>query len=179
MKHRYSHWAFAFITAVSNAQSNTAADASYVYIHSITYSRLDSRVSHPTTKYTAIYFWPTWCAPCVQKAPHIINAVASRNDITLLMINDPDSREYIKSKLVHQLANLYYYRIEGKVNHKISINDMSEIRYFNQHFTKETSKRQNERNPAFFLFDRDGKLLYYNKQLLEMDSVKNALVQYQ
>jgi hypothetical protein len=115
----------------------------------------------------------------VQKAPHIIDAVASRNDITLLMINDPDSREYIKSKLFRQLDNLFYYRIEGKVNRKVAVNDMSEIRYFNQHFTKETSKRQNERNPAFFLFNEQGTLLYYNKQLLEVDSVKNALVQFQ
>lgn len=168
-----------FITAASNAQSTNATDTGHVLIPAITYNRLDSLISHPSTKYTAIYFWPTWCAPCVQKVPHIINAVASRKDITLLMINDPDSREYVKKKLVQQSDHLSYYRVEGRVSRMVAVNDMSEIRYFNQHFTKETSKRKNERNPAFFLFDEQGKLLYYNKQLLEVDSVKNTLIQFQ
>jgi hypothetical protein len=154
-----------------------ATDTTRVRVSDISYHSLDSLIH--TREYTGIYYWPAWCSGCRVKVPAVVELLAQKKNITLISVNDPDSRPFLPQWLVNRQVVKGYYRIERHGREKlITINDVTQFKYFHWYFTRETCKYEARQNQYFLLFDRTGKLLYHNKSDFNVDSIKVAIAGY-
>lgn len=153
-------------------------DSTKAAVPTITYNRLDSLIR--TSNLTAVYLWPSWCAPCREKFPAIVDLMREKKNISFISINDPDSRSFLPKNLIdHPDVIKGYYRIQHQGPKEfITINDRSQFRYFYWHFTKRQIGTRPEPNQYFMLFDRKGRLLYHREEYVSADSLKGDLAKY-
>lgn len=173
-----------FLLVVCNAAiaMGRARDTTKVFVPEISYHGLDSIIR--SNEYTAIYFWPSWCASCIPKIPALLDLMRQKKSVTFISVNDPNSAPFLSKKLIfHPEVLKGYFRIKRYgPRPMISINDRSQFRYFNWYFTRRTGKDEVEQIRRFLLFDHSGKLLYASKtDYLDklVDSVSAVLQQYE
>ncbi len=154
------------------------SDSTRVAVPTITYHSLDSLIR--TNDLTAVFLWPGWCSGCRAHVPAIWDVLRQKKSITLISINDPESRPFLPKSLIDQPDVIKgYYRIQRYGREKmIAINDMTQFKYFYWYFTKEISKAKPQPNEYFLLFDRTGKLLYRATNYFNADTLAKGLAQY-
>jgi hypothetical protein len=161
----------------SNTSIAHIADTTKVHVADISYLSLDSLIH--TNEYTGVYYWPAWCAGCRVKVPAVVDLLAQKKSITLISVNDPNSKTFLPQWLLNRQIVKGCYRIQRYGKQKlIAINDVTQFRYFHAYFTRGACKYETRQNQYFFLFDRKGKLLYHNKSDFNVDSLRIALAEY-
>ena len=168
----------AILATLSPARAQRSADTSRYIVPEISYHGLDSLIR--TNEYTGIYFWPTWCASCITEIPAVVDILRDKKSITLLLINEARSVSRVKKRLVYfpdvvkgywRMTRIYYQQL-------IEINNLTEMRYFHEHFIRRKITKDELCNPAFFLLDKKGKLLWRTQWSFDLDSVRMALATY-
>jgi thiol-disulfide isomerase/thioredoxin len=148
-----------------------------VPVREISYRQLDS-VIH-LNRYTAVYFWPSWCASCRPKLQQLTEMMRSHPSICFISVNDPGSKSWLPKDLVdHPNVLRGVFRIEnhGRVK-MISINDRDQLNYFHRYYTRTNDRINQVQN--FYLFDASGKLLLQTvKDDWRADSLSNQLNMY-
>lgn len=96
----------------------------------------------PTGKYTLLDFWGTWCGPCIQSIPDLIDIQNKYRDkgLEIVSIASDDSKKVVKDFLQRKdvgWVNLFEARSEGKVTRLFAINTF----------------------PTYILIDPSGKIL--------------------
>jgi thiol-disulfide isomerase/thioredoxin len=160
-----------FTTAAAKA---SLQDTGKVPLPVITYKALDSLIR--SNEFTAVYYWPSWCGACYGNLPTFFDLMRQKRSITLISINDPNSKP-VASKLLLRNTDVVkgYFQIERHGREKlIMVNDRGQQRYFNRYYTPGASKTEAELIRRFLLFDRNGKLLYSNSTDY-LDSMADSL----
>ncbi len=74
----------------------------------------------PKNKQTIVALWATWCAPCMEEFPVLIEWHAAREDVHLLALNvdgaRPDLALVQKTAGEHKLPKPYLYTTPGKAS---------------------------------------------------------------
>jgi thiol-disulfide isomerase/thioredoxin len=97
-----------------------------------------------------INFWATWCKPCIQEMPTLVNAQEKfKNEkIVFLFASNEDVEQIEKFKLKHTF-NFHYVQVENL--EELNIQAL----------------------PTTYIFDSDGKLKFSEAGLRAWDSVEN------
>jgi len=97
-----------------------------------------------------------------------------------LLINEATSKGSVNKRRVYfpdvvkgywRMPRVYYKEI-------IEINNFAEMRYFHEHFMRRKITKDELSNPAFFLLDEKGKLLWRTYSSFNLDSVRIVLAAY-
>lgn len=114
-------------------------------------------------KLTLVYFWGTWCHPCVDDVENIITLSKKFKDVKLISVNDPLSNKIGISKILlkYNYPDTLSYILDDKLYNKSATNN---IKKFTKEFCDSCAKESGEFIFAgVYLFDKKGKLLFYNK----------------
>jgi thiol-disulfide isomerase/thioredoxin len=127
-------------------------------------------------QYTLIYFGATWCHPCVQKLPEILQLSKKHPNVKFLTVLDPSSSDQNIQKVFEniQYNDSIIYRLDGQV-YKYRIN--KNIKIFTREICPMCFKeiKDDLRLSAFYLFNKKGEMLFYNKQYEDISEVADAL----
>lgn len=154
-----------------------AKDTTQTDLPVISYQALDSLIK--TNKYTAIYFWPTWCVPCNVHIDSLAQLMSRKKQISFYLVVEASSNNKIRKKLIGYPGVVNgCWRVESKMPKRlIAINDHSEMTYFHRHFGR-TNPAYESVFPSFLLFDRNGKLVWYNAKSYKLHDIATALVNF-
>jgi thiol-disulfide isomerase/thioredoxin len=140
-----------------------------VKLELVKFDQFQARMANPKVKYTVVDVWATWCGPCKENFPHLVemNAKYGGKEIAFasLSFDDPaeakqvhDAQEFLEAKKA-VFANYLLDEEQGVGNEKLDINAI----------------------PAVFIFGSDGKVVKKftlddpNKQFT-YDDVEKAVV---
>jgi thiol-disulfide isomerase/thioredoxin len=129
--------------------------------------------------YTLVYFYATWCHPCIEKLPEFVKAVNVHPSVSLVLVCDPYSRDKIINKVIENstFRDSVVYKLDATV-YKYGINKNIKM------FTKEICPAcvlENETDfmlSGVYLFNNEAKVVYYNKMGDCLEEFKEVIKKY-
>jgi thiol-disulfide isomerase/thioredoxin len=155
---------FVFLLFISNSifaatPPEIIIESEGVVVETITISELKDIVSNRQGKPLLINIWATWCAPCREEFPELIQlAINYKNKIDVIGIS-VDFPEEIDTKIIPFLEK----QITSFTNYVIDVNDPQE-------FIILLSEDWNGAIPATFIYNTDGDQI---SKLIGMQSYKS------
>lgn len=94
------------ITVSGTSNPVLTGDSGKTQIHLMNFKKLDSILSNSHQKYTFVHFWATWCKPCREEFPELLNKLSKMDNTEVVLVCcDYDSKEQ-RSKIAS-----YYKRL--------------------------------------------------------------------
>lgn len=99
-----------------------------------------------------IYFWATWCGPCISSMPNIMKLKEKYKDVNFVLIDTWENKQDVRSDVL-KLLNTKRYSFQVLLDLKNKAAEVYKI----------------EALPTKFLIDQNGNIELLNPSLLELD----------